>query len=389
MRRHHYATMAAALGGLVLSAGLTAQPGGGPPPANVRLDAARLDTIEQYREVTGQLRALRRSVLAAEERGLVLEIALNEGDQVRAGQVIARLETSLASLQVQGAAANLASRRGVVLERETELEWRRRELTRMEEAGSRDSATPRELDDARTLVRTGEARLAEARADVQAAEVQLADAERRLSKLSIVAPFSGRVVRKLTEVGQWLDTGDSVVEILQLDVLEARLNVPESIIGSLVEGESVVMVSLPALGEQVTGKVTRVVPDADELSRLFPVRVELNNPDGRMRPGMSITGLVATTRRAPTLTISKDALLRDDAGEYVYFDAGGAAQVARVRRLFAVGDRVAIHQERLQPGMSVVVQGNERMFPGQPLKVIPGPAEAPGTGSAGASGNGG
>jgi multidrug efflux pump subunit AcrA (membrane-fusion protein) len=87
---------------------------------------------------------------------------------------------------------------------------------------------------------------------------------------------------------------------------------------------------------------------------------------------MSATGLVPMGQSAMTLLVPKDAVLKGETGSFVYFDGGGRAAVASVERLFAVGDLVAIRASMLEEGMSVVVDGNERLFPGQPLNVVPG-----------------
>jgi RND family efflux transporter MFP subunit len=309
-------------------------------------------------------------VLAAEEAGLVVVMDLDEGEKVSAGDVIAELDDSIQALMVSREEALVRSRAGELADRDADLEWARRELERIEVASSRGSTTPQEVDDRRTAVKQREARVARAQGDLAIAEAQLGEAKRRLERMKIRAPFSGVVVRKATEVGEWVSVGDPVAEIIRLDVLDARLDVPETMVGNLRAGESRVRVFIRAVGVEMEAPVSRVIPDADLMSRLFPVRIELPNESGAIMPGMTITGLVPTSQQAQTITVHKDGLLRDDAGEFVYFDASGIASVARVRRLFAVGERVAIEPGRLQPGMSIVVQGNERMFPGQPLQVL-------------------
>ena len=73
-----------AAGLLAWTAGAVAQPPGGFPPSPVVVDAARMETVEQWREVTGELRAVRRALLAAEEEGLVVEVVHEQGDAVKA-----------------------------------------------------------------------------------------------------------------------------------------------------------------------------------------------------------------------------------------------------------------------------------------------------------------
>ena len=193
--------------------------------------------------------------------------------------------------------------------------------------------------------------------------------------MTIRAPFAGRVVRKATEVGQWASRGDPIIEIVSVRSLEARVDVPENVVGRVGEllandGELMVDVRVPALDAYVPGRVIGIIPQGDELSRLFPVRLAIDNEQELMKPGMSVVAMMPTRVRAETVTVHKDAVLRNDAGEYVYFDSGGQAMIAPVQRLFAVGDRIAIRQGMLSPGMDVVVEGNERLFPTQPLNVL-------------------
>lgn len=355
---------------VVLGCGwVRAQPQGGPPPAMVVVDAVRLETVEQQREVTGSLLALRRAVLASQEAGLVVELSFQDGDAVKAGQVIAALHDVRARLEVDRRAAEAEARQAAVNERTVDAERAERDLARMEEMRSRGAGNEKEYDNAQTLRATAAARLAQARAELDAARADLRLARQSLEDMSIEAPFDGVIVSKRTEVGQWIERGGPIAEVVALDTIEARLDVPERYIERLDLSGGRVSVRVSGWRDAIEGTVIAVVPDADPRSRLFPVRVALANRAGRLRPGMSVVGYVPTGTNEPTLTVHKDAVLRNEAGEFVYYSAGGVAAVAPIQRMFAVGDRVAIRPGRLQPGDLVVVEGNERMFPGQPLAV--------------------
>jgi membrane fusion protein, multidrug efflux system len=368
-----YRTAAAVLGLLMVALQVHAQP----PGAAVVVDEARLEPVEQFREVVGELRALRRALLATEEEGLVVELGLEEGDSVLAGQVIARLRDHRAELEVSRAQADLAARRASLAERTADLERARRDLARVDELQVRGSAAQAELEDRRTALAVSEARVDHARAEVAAAEAMLQLAGDRLARLSVTAPFAGTVAVRRTEVGQWVRQGEAILELVALDQLEARLHVPEALVPRLRGSAESVRVRISATGQAIAAPIAGIIPDADPLSRLVPVRLRLDNPDHDLRPGMSIAGLIATGTREPTLTVHKDAILRDDAGEFVYINVGGAAAVARIQSLFPLGERIAVRSASLHPGAQVVVEGNERLFPTQPLKVTgtrPGPA---------------
>lgn len=338
--------------------------------ANVHLDAVTEEVVSQQREATGQIITLRRAAVATQEPGLVLMLDLLPGDAVEKGQVIAKLDDDRARLEVQRWKARIEADRALVTQRDAELSQARRDLDRIEQLASRASAGESEQDSARTLVESRIAQQAEAVANLHTSEAELALAQRTLDDMTIHAPFAGRVVSKQTEAGQWLSQGDPIVTIVSLTELEARADIPERSVGALQQSDGTVEVIVPALGERLTGKLIEIVPEADSLSRLFPIRIRLDDPEGRLRPGMSLTAVVPTGETGPAMTISEDAILRNAAGEYVYYDAGGTSQVAPVVRLFKTGGRVAVRSPVLQPGMLVVIEGNERLYPTAGLNVL-------------------
>lgn len=352
----------------------------GPPPAAVVVDAVRREPIELWRQVTGEIRSLQRSSLAAEEPGLVLTLAVEEGDRIEQGEVIARLDTTLAEIAIEAQEAQVQAQHAVIQQIEVELAQARRDEQRIRDLTDRAASNETELDRARTAVLRLEAQLARARADLRAAEVRLTDARQRVSDMTITAPFSGHITRKSTEIGQWLGRGDEVVELTSLERIEARLDVPEKLIAHLREGSTQVRVTIDAIrvedeqGRKVPyetlATISRIIPSADPLTRQFTVRVPIPNPEVLARPGMSVIAFVPEGRFEPRLTIPRDAVLRDDAGEFVYFDASGVAMPARIQTRFVTQDRVVIAPGTLQEGMLVVVEGNERLFPSQPLNIV-------------------
>lgn len=354
----------------------------GPPPANVVVDAVRDETVEVWRQVTGEVLSLRRSRLAAEEPGVVTLLDVLEGDRVEAGEVIARLDTTLAEIAVEAARADVQAREGEIAQVTVELGRSERDLARFSQLSRLDASNETELDRAQTEVLRLKAQLQRTQADLLAAQVRVRDAQERVADMTIRAPFRGHVTRKSTEIGQWLARGDPVVELTSLDEIEARLDVPERFLGRLREGETRVRVIIDAMREhspddptrstphEELALVTRIVPDADPLTRQFVVRVPISNASGAGRPGMSVVGFVPEGEIARELTIHRDAILRDDAGEFVFMDAGGQALAVRIRTKFVLGERVAIAPGQLRAGSRVVVEGNERLFATQPLVVV-------------------
>lgn len=353
---------------------------GGPPPANVTVGEVRVETLIRRRAVTGEIRSRLQSEIASQVEGLLVQLDVEEGDVVQKGQVIARLDPVRAEIEVTRAKADIEYAKAVIAQRQDELSNAQRDLERIKKLDSLGSAGASQLDEAQTLVASRNALLAQARAELATAEGDLALAERELSDMTIEAPFAGRVIDKSSEIGQWIGRGDTIVAIVSLDTLEARIDIPEDTYPAVSEAQSAkgkIELRLPALGlgsgQEIYGEVISILPGADSLSRLFPVRIAVDNSNNNLRPGMSLTAYVPTGVQADYITVHKDAIVRTATGEVVYYANDGVSAIAPIERLFAVGDRVAVRSPMLQGGMIVVTSGNERMFPGQPLNILPAP----------------
>jgi len=362
----------------VVLAGLVAAPlamaQNGPPPARVKLENLRMMEVEQRRSVTGDLRASARSRVATQIAGQVLEMLVDVGDEVERGEVIARLDSELLEIDLVRAEAEIRANEATVNEREASIRLAQFDVDRLEILAQSQGATVRELEDARARLDEVKARLAVAKADLAAAESDVARIRKRISDTQVRAPFAGQVIAKATEVGEWVSEGGEVVELVSIESIDAYLDVPQQFVAALQRAPDsagnlpTVSVRIDALGAVVESSDVVVIGSGDRLARTFPVRVRITNPDRDMKPGMSVTGSVPTGERTTALTISKDAVLRNDAGTFTFFDGGGGVAAARpVELMFAVGDRYVMRGQGWSEDTRVIVEGNERVFPGQPL----------------------
>lgn len=356
----------------------SAQPSGGPPAATVRVAHAAIEQAEQRSIVTGSVRAWRESRLAAREPGRVLTMDVREGDFVEAGQTIATLDDTILRIELDAAQAALRGARAALAERSASLEKSERDLARLTSLLASRSASQNEYDDGLTVAERTRALRDQAEADVENATANVARLVSRLYDMRIVAPFNGRVAARLIEIGEWAAVGAPIARLIATDRVDVWLDVPQYFIESAAAPGATVTFDVPALGESFEAPVAGVLPIADDAARTFPVRATFERDDERLRPGMNVIGYVRTGDAAPTLIVPRDAMLRDDAGWFVYTATGDAADAlaaipARVEQLFGVGaERVAVRviTGPLFPGALVVVEGNERiLFPGQPLRL--------------------
>lgn len=356
---------------------------GGPPPANVTIGEVRTETLIRRRAVTGEIRSRLQSAIASQVEGLLIELGVEEGDFVKKGQVIARLDAVRAQITVDRAQADVSFANALIDQRQEELNNAQRELGRIEQLDELGSAGVSQLDEAKTLVASRRAQLAQAEAQLTTAQGDLSFAQREFEDMTIEAPFAGRVITKSSEIGQWVGIGDEIVTVVSLDLLEARIDIPEDTypaVNQAREEHGQIELRLPALGlgagQEVYGEVVSILPNADSLSRLFPVRIAVDNTENTLRPGMSLTAYVPTGVQGDYITVHKDAIVRTPTGEVVYFADDGVSAIAPIERLFVVGERVAVRSPVLRAGMNVVTSGNERLFPGQPLNILSEPQGA-------------
>lgn len=341
----------------------------GPPPANVRVALAQTQSLRQRIAVVGRLHELQRATVAAEVEGKVLEVPVREGDPVIAGQtVLARIDGVWAEQNLRRAQADVAAAQATLDQSELDLTY----LQQLREA---QSAKPKEVDDMRAKVASDRARLSSANADLDRAE-------REIERLVVLAPFDGTVTRKITEVGQWVAPGDGIVEVISQGRVDAVADVPEQVIDRIKLGDTAAVVVDP-LGLTVEGEVVAINPNGQNTARTFPVKVRLDDRGGQLKPGMSVTLWLPIGAEAAYLTVPHDAVTYTVDGKHVWVGVpGGAgspmpnAVSVAVRPLFAQGDRVAVEPLRasdgsvLVDGATVVVEGAEALFPGQPLNDV-------------------
>lgn len=349
---------------------------GGPPPTPIRADAVRLETVQEHRQVTGELRAVARAQVATKEDGLVIELLVSEGQAVARGEVLARLDRRNLQLERDRLDAEKLVAEATITEREAQLALDQNDLDAVKRLNEQGASNARELADAQATYRVSEARLLAAQQSLKVIEAQIRLIDRRLEDMVIAAPFPGVVTSKLTELGQWVQRGDAIVEVVETDVYDAWLDVPQRFAEVALAQRVPVDLVIEAVGRTYRQVTPRVVPLIDPSARSFPVAARIPNDDGVLAPGMSVIAFVPLNQRSERLTVSKNAVMRNATGAYVLAirsqgeEQPPIAVPTSIQPLFEIAGRVVIERGALSPGDLLVSEGNERLFPGSPVQVI-------------------
>lgn len=330
-----------------------------PPAAPVALGEARGGSLEMAYPVLGEVRAVLHAQLAAGEAGEVQQVPVRAGDRVRKGDLLVEIDPSVVRARIRAAAAQ---GRQVA----AELEQAERDTERLEEAGGRLVAE-REIEQARAVQAQLEGRKAELAAVAQ---------ENRaiLSRLRVTAPFDGQIMDRTVDPGDWVNTGDPVVELISQDELEVRVQAPARLASHVDEGDRALVTKDT---RKVEAEVRGVVRALDRNTRTTRVRLAPLQTAPWLMAGTAVEVVFSVLREAEDgVVVPRDALVKGAVGTRVVRAVDGRAEPTPVTVVATSESEALVTGEGLTSDAQVVVRGNERLRAGQPIAPLPStPAE--------------
>jgi membrane fusion protein (multidrug efflux system) len=193
----------------------------------------------------------------------------------------------------------------------------------------------------------------------------------RISKKSITAPFDGYVVDEHVHVGMWVQRGGMIVRMVRVEPIYVTVQLPQSFLNQVAVGDEPT-VSLKSGSEStLKGKVDAVIALGDTSSRTFPVKIRLDNPDHRLKPGMLAYATFKVGEKRKAIVVPKDAVVISPSGDkMVYVMENGMVRPSPVITGGADNSYIEVNAKGLTIGQTVVTVGNERLRPGQPVAVV-------------------
>ena len=291
-------------------------------------------------EVVGTGRAQHSVTLRSEAAGKVAEMALAPGKRFAEDAVLLRLEDTRQRLALELA--------------ETRLAEAQRALARYERLKGSGAASAVRLDEASTQTEI-------ARIEVERAREELADRTLR-------APFDGVSGLPAVEVGDWVESGDTVATFDDRSVLLVEFDLPEAHLARIKEGMTVAA-HTPAFRDQAfEGTVSAIDSRVDPKSRTARVRVAIPNPDDRLRPGASFT--IRLELPGPPYPVVPELAVQFSRGAlFIWRVTDGAAERVAVELVRRRAGEVLV-EGPLDEGDRVVVEGTQRLAPGEPVDII-------------------
>jgi membrane fusion protein, multidrug efflux system len=314
---------------------------GGGRPVPIEVAVARKATATDDLWSIGSLRSDESVQISSELTGRIAEIAFKEGERVAAGDVLVKLDDALATAEVADAKARLALAQA--------------NFDRAQNLSRSGSGTERALDEATSALGT-------ARAVLQLAET-------RLNKLTITAPFDGRVGLRDISVGAYATPGAPIVNLEKIDQLKVNFRVAETLLSQVTVGQEV-EVRVDAFRDKIyPGTIYAIDPQVDVNGRSLRIRARLPNPELELRPGLFARVIIKGLEEREVVRIPESAVVPSGQDKLVYSVVGGKAKENKV----TTGRRRAGEVEVLtgiEEGTQVVISGQTRLREGAPVEVI-------------------
>lgn len=324
------------------SQALKSQP---PPPATVSSAEVTVAHWQPTLSAVGSVVAINGTDVTTEVAGKVEEIRFKSGERVGKGDILVQLDATVDRADLDGLKADM---------RLAELQLER---------------------NARLLPRRAISQSAydETKAQYESAKAKVASQEALINKKTIRAPFYGLLGIREVNLGQYLSPGTKIVQIQQLNPIFVDYTLPERHLNQLQEGQTVQVTVSAYPNETFVGRITAVDAAVNPTTRSIQTRATLQNPDGRLRPGMFAE--VTTEQGAPrqVLTIPRTAVSYNPYGDFVFrIKQGKNGQKAVHRTQITTGatqqGRVEI-LKGLEAGQQVIQAGQQKLRNGQPIRI--------------------
>ncbi len=247
-------------------------------------------------DASGYITARRIATVSSQITGLITDVSVEEGMVVEPGQVLARLDNELVSVDLELAVARLASQRAVVDSVEANLAEARRVYERAERLRPQNLVSEAELSEATARFDALKADLKRAEADIAVLELEVLRQRERLEDHTITAPFAGVVTVKNAQPGEIVSPGSAgggftrtgICTIVDMDSLEIEVDVNEAFIGRVFSGQRVVA-NLDAYPDwDIPASVIAIIPTADRAKATVKVRIGIEARDPRILPDMGV-----------------------------------------------------------------------------------------------------
>jgi len=322
------------------------------PPALVEVTTVKKGSVNPLQNFVGTVEYVTNSELASKESGAIEAIHFKEGDLVEKGTTLFTLDSKLLDL-------NIIQGRNALKALNADLEKQEKDYVRIEKLYNNKSISEQNFDSTKFALEKLQAQYASTKASLDSLLV-------KKSHTAIKAPFTGVVTTRYKDIGEWVNTGEKVANLVDISDLEIELNIPARFI-SFLNRESYIRTYVE--GKEVETKIKALIPSADTRTRTFPVKLQVVNPEGIIG-GMSANVSLPSIEKTEALLVPRDAVIKKFGQEIIFLANDGKAIMTPVKVVGFNDGKAAVTGQGIVFGAQVVVKGNERIFPNSPIRIM-------------------
>ncbi len=324
------------------------------PPAKVVVAPVKEKMVVENAPIIGVLYFDRVSSLSTEVAGLVKSVRFREGDRVKKRGVLLTLNTDFIDKDIELVETKIE-------QISVRIQKTDKDLMRFESLHRQQAIPERDYDDLgfkrRDLIKQRDA-----------LKKQLDIARLKKAKSVIRAPFNGVILAKNAEVGNWIALGDELCRIGSSGDVFVKVPVAEELLVYSNKGDAV-DVTVNAFDKKLKGTIVGIMPVADPRTKNVMLKIRLPHMETAVE-NISATVLVPVSRRKRLKLVPRDALVNFQGKDIVYTVKDNRAVPVPIRIISYVGEFAGIKSSDISDGTMVVVDGNERLRPEQPVEVI-------------------
>lgn len=359
-------------------------------PTPVTVESIQPGTVEANVRYTGSVRPYLEVTVYPRVTGQLTEYSVYPGDQVQAGQVLARLSAAELSEDVEEAKAESKAAKSEEQATRDELNEQRQEIERMAADAAyletrlqrtqyvllNQGAIPQvefdrqksEATAAKAALREAQIKLERLQAQIAKAEAGVAQANRKIQRLKVIvgytaipSPIAGVVQERMVDPGVVVQPGMGILKIQDYSKIRLQANVAQQDLAGVEIGSPIEARVIGNSAKVIKGRVTSIFPKAGEETRTVTVEAVVNNPNEQILPGEAVKMQITTARKPNALSIPQAALTDFNGKPAIWVVAGKSAQRKFVTTGLTSGDRVEV-TSGLQPGALVITSGQERLL---------------------------
>ena len=326
-----------------------------PSIPKIKAEPIRTGFSQEKVALTGTIYFSERSKLASEVSGVIEEVFVHEGQKVKKGQKLARLNGDILEKEILSQNASLRQAKA-------QLQKVKNHFERYKKLYKSQSVAYKEYEDALYNLQSQEA-------NTQSIEAKLQNLRAKKSKKILKAPYDGVILENHLKQGEWANIGQSIFSIANINSFEAKMHVPFSVMRNLKIGQDL---EVKIAGENYDAKIKAIIPLGNTQDKTFPIKLSIKDPNNELIEGLEITHEFSIRQKNNQLAVPRNSVISANSGYEIFILEGKIAKkipiyVDNYEENYAY---ISPLSHSLSTKTLVITQGFESLKDGQEVKRI-------------------